>query len=60
MIFIPVSGVYIIMSTLVIIIILCPSIISSPVSLIFPLLSDFIYIPVYTLLIKFWKSIGAN
>ena len=60
MIFIMVSVIYIIMFTTVIIVILCPSIISSPIGLVFPILSDFIYIPLYTFLIKFWKSIGVN
>ena len=60
MIFILISGIYIIMSTIVIIIILCPSVISAPISLMFPFLSDFIYIPVHFLLIKLWKNFGVN
>ena len=41
-------------------IILFPSVVSFPLCMLCPMISDFIYLPTHVFLINFWKSIGVN
>ena len=50
---------YLSMLILTTVILLLPSIISFPLCMLCPMISDFIYLPTHILLINFWKSIGA-
>ena len=50
---------YLSMLILSTIILLFPSVVSFPLCILCPMISDFIYLPTHTFLINFWKSIGA-